>query len=179
LKSSLVWCSRRQWSCKYPHNTGDLVTQARPKCSRIPNHVGTHGLQSRVSKSRLSKARNESRRSIDRASGGNGVVTDARGAASHTGCKLPHTNYKATRTLLTRQPASVHVWQNLSPVCLKICGAVAGLVAESELHTTTDRYSAHWTRKQFSGLFFHLWSSSVFFGQFCDVAKVAMIHGKI
>ncbi len=118
-------------------------------------------------------------RSIDGASGGNGVVTDARGAASHTSCKWPHTNYKATRTLLTRQPASVHVWQNLSPVCLKICGAVAGLVAESELHTTTDRYSAHWTRKQFSSLFFHLWSSSVFFGQFCDVAKVAMIHGKI
>jgi hypothetical protein len=82
-------------------------------------------------------------RSIDRASGGNGVVTDARGAASHTGCKLPHTKYNATRTLLNRQPASVHVWQNLSPVCLKICGAVAGLVAESELHTTTDRYSAH------------------------------------
>lgn len=109
------------------------MTQARPKCSRIPNQVGTHGLQSRVSKCRLSKARNESRRSIDRASGGNGVVTDPRGAASHTGCKLPHTNYKATRTLLTRQPASVHVRQNLSPVCLKICGAVAGLVAESEL----------------------------------------------
>jgi hypothetical protein len=34
------------------------------------------------------------------------------------------------------------VWQNLSPLCLKICGAVAGLVAESELHTTTNRIVA-------------------------------------